>query len=356
MSTAHAPLPSVGIHGMSTAFPSIKRLNSDWPQSFRDKLEERMKRDVTTLTGVDALLMKHQKAFDHDPFRGAVERYVLEPGRPSSSLEAEAGREALARAEAAAGEIDVLIMQSLVPDVLGIGNGTAVHHALGLRSDVLVLNLENTCNTFVSGLETAAALIQSRRARKVLVVMSNCMSRVMDMMAPSSVNLGDAASAMVIGEVSEGLGLLGSAFGADGSVSQALHIAPLEGEAPWYDPRSRLVVRTGDVGHARALLGRLGPLAAESTRRACHAAKLDSVGSLDFFTCTQATAWMPALVLEAVGHPFTFPEVGHIGASNLAYNLERGLREGKVRHGSLAGLLTTGAGAIWGCVVLRWGR
>jgi 3-oxoacyl-[acyl-carrier-protein] synthase-3 len=283
---------------------------------------------------------------------------VLSEGELPSSLEARAATLALERAEVSAAEIDLLVSYSAVADALGLGNSGALQALLGLRQDTLCVSIDSACNSQAVGWELAAAALQSGRAKRALVVTSSCFSPVNDLEDPSSVNLGDAASATVLGPVAEGFGLLASHLWTDGSVRAAMAIAPQEGA--WHRGGGPMAVRVRDAAQAKLLVTRLSGYVKESVDGVLRKASVPRE-ALDFFAMHQATAWFTTLIrevtgLQHLGFVDTFPQVGHLGASNVPWAIERGLAAGLIKRGAHILTFTMGGGAHGGSMIIRWGR
>lgn len=353
---------AVGIWGLATVFPEKVRTNADWPHDVAARFVARETRDITTLggkQGFDPLLAQVMAPYRDDPFRGAVTRRVLSEGELPSSLEAKAATLALERAEVAASEVDFLVCYSAVADALGLGNSGALQALLGLRQDTLCVSIDSACNSQAVGWELAASALQSGRARRALVVTSSCFSPVNDLADPSSVNLGDAASATVLGPVAEGFGLLASHLWTDGSVRAAMSLAPEEGV--WHrGGAGPLAVRVRDAAQAKLLVTRLSGYVKDSVEGVLRKATVPRE-DLGFFAMHQATAWFTTLIREVTGlqHlPFvdTFPQLGHLGASNVPWAIENGLKLGLVKRGTHILTFSMGGGAHGGSMIIRWGR
>lgn len=143
-----------------------------------------------------------------DPFRGARERRVLEPEGSALELEASAARRALQAAGLGVEEIDLLICTSFPSDEHGIGGATFLARELGLAGTAW--NLEAASASAVVALQTACSLIAAGKQQRALVVTSCTFSRVAPSDEIGSWGVGDGASAMVVGPVEDGAGLLGS--------------------------------------------------------------------------------------------------------------------------------------------------
>ena len=95
--------------------------------------------------------------------------------------------------------IDALISVGSTPNLVAPGNGHLLQGALGLRNDVLVLDLNDACTGFVRSLQLAHSLLSSGAASTILLVISDTYSKLYD---PSNLKISplfsDGASAMII--------------------------------------------------------------------------------------------------------------------------------------------------------------
>jgi 3-oxoacyl-[acyl-carrier-protein] synthase-3 len=108
------------------------------------------------------------------------------------------------------------------------------------------------------------------------------------------------------------------------------------------------------------MVPQFGPWAKDVVARALESAGLGH-GDVSFWGCHQPTAWFNAMCREAAGLTSarasdTFPKVGGVSASNVAFNLDEGIRTRKLKAGEVAVLYAMGSGASWGSIVMRWGK
>lgn len=137
---------------------------------------------------------------------GVRERRYADSSTCSSDLAAQAGRAVLDRYGCPASDVDVLIFASATQDVAEPATSNRVQELTGCTS-ARVFDVKNACNSFVDALDVAASLIQTNRARTVLVtageVISGCISyRRLEGVEPSAMiaglTLGDAGAAALL--------------------------------------------------------------------------------------------------------------------------------------------------------------
>ena len=129
---------------------------------------------------------------------GIRERRVLSD-ETLQSLAERAGRNALESAGVAPEEIDFVLVSTVQAETMTPALACDIQPALGLKC--MGLDLNGGCTGFIAALAVAEGLIASGRARKLLVVSAEALSRFADWIDRSTcVLFGDAAGAVVVGE------------------------------------------------------------------------------------------------------------------------------------------------------------
>ncbi len=355
---------SVGILGLGAYLPPDVRTNDHWPAHVvaswapppRDRAREPASQPTDETPG-GAAVRRAMDALAGDPFQGSKQRHVMSPGMLASEMEIAAARDALARADVDASEIDAVIGFSFVPDLLCAPNACLVQAALGIRRDSFVLNLDTVCNSFQTQLELATALIRAGQAKKVLLFQSSSLTVLAPFEAPFAPLFGDGATAQVIGAVSDGRGVLASAHICDASL-----YGGLPGGIPgkrWYED-GRTVIYLADRVKSRQMLHAVTDQATEVIGRALAEAKLER-NDVDFLATHQASAWFREVVQTHVGLPRarsvdTFTTAASLSAANIPFVLATADREGMLKDDGIVVTFGGGGGVTVGSFVLRWGR
>ncbi len=122
-----------------------------------------------------------------------------------STLAADAGRRCLERRGLDGDDVDMLIFASVSQDVLEPATANIVQQQLGLRCPVM--DVKNACNSFLNGMQVAAAFIKSGECQRVLVTTGETPSRILrkrfedrdDFWASfSGITLGDSGAAVLV--------------------------------------------------------------------------------------------------------------------------------------------------------------
>ena len=269
---------------------------------------------------------------------GIRERHI---GGTTSSLAAEAGRQALDRAGIAASDIDVLVLATTTPDAMVPATAATVQELLGIRGGAFDVNA--ACSGFMYGLVVSAGLVATGTDR-VLLVGADTLSRITDWDDRKiAVLVGDGAGAVVI-EAVEGPGnLLSHNLQSDGSLRHLLYCD--HGGYLFMDGQEifRKAVRVM-VESAEQALTDAGVGIDDITMLVPHQANLR--------------------IIQAAGQRLGIPEdrtavvidrYGNTSSASIPLALDHALQGGRVADGDLLLLSGFGGGMSWASAVLRWG-
>ncbi len=121
-------------------------------------------------------------------------------------------------------EIDCLICCTVTPDMVFPATANIICHKIG-AVNAWGYDLQAACSSFLFGLTTGAAYIESGRFKKVVVVGADKMSAIVDYSDRTTcVLFGDAAAAVLLEPNTEGLGIQDSILKSDGSGEPYLHM------------------------------------------------------------------------------------------------------------------------------------
>lgn len=355
---------SIGILGVSTYLPPEVRTNDWWPDHVVKKWQERAARRIERMRAElesapsEAARKAMQAVIDSasDPFIGTRERRVMPDGMKATDMMTEAAREAIARSEVPKEEIDLVLSYAMIPDYINVPPACIVHGNLGLEERATTLAVDAVCNSFLMQLTLAQAMIASGAARYALLVQSSAITRLPPSEEPIDVAGGDAASAVVVGPVSDGRGILATSHHTDGKLWGALVCGVPGGH--WYD--GRCVTYSHDhAANANMILRlpeRAGHVLGEAFAKA-GVAKED----VSFYASHQPLKWFRPLSQECAGLSKAkfvdhFEYTGTVSAVNIPFQLAVGEKEGLLRPGDLVACFQGGTGMTWSAAALRWGK
>ena len=272
---------------------------------------------------------------------GIRERRHLQGAETLTTLATQACQAALDDAGRAASEVDQVIVSTITPDRLTPGLAPGVAAALGAdRASARDINA--ACAGFLYALDQAAALVESGRARVVLVCGAEALSRITDHADRSTaVIFGDGAGAVVVAGGDLELGIGAFVLGADGAQGDLLYA---ERDAPKLRMRGAEVYR-----HAVRRM-------VESTGEALERAGLD-VGDIDLFIAHQANARIIDAAAAELGVPrekvvCNVDAMANTSSASIPLALAHAERDGRMKPGAVVALAAFGAGFVWGAGIV----
>lgn len=359
-----------GIVGLGFWAPSTVRKNDAWPEefsrTFHEHREARRKADFTEiLRQVDnrhyeELFAKYAFPFEDDPFKGTVERRIVDSDQLIAHGDATAGSRALEDAGVDPADVDIVMTSAILNDKLFPTNAPAVQDLLKCRN-AAPLGVEAYCASAVAQIDLAASLIESGRARYVLCVSSHHVSHINDLRTPASPMFGDASGAFVIGEVPEGRGLFAVNRGGDGSLRDAVTMtqwAPAPPRPWWKGLPDPIILGSDDLPRGKILARDLLKFPIDSMRALLEDANVPG-DAVDVLASIQPLGWFPAAVAEGAGirperAPSTHSSYAHVGGAAIVANLLKAREAGLLRDGALVALYGHGAGFTRYAALLRW--
>lgn len=140
---------------------------------------------------------------------GIKERRILKDDTKGTSyLAIKAAQDLIAKANIDPLEIDMVIMATATPDMPVAASGVHVATEIG-ATNAFAYDLQAACSSFLYGMSTAAAYIQSGRYKKVLLIGADKMSSIVDYTDRTTcIIFGDGAGAALFEPNYEGLGLM----------------------------------------------------------------------------------------------------------------------------------------------------
>jgi 3-oxoacyl-[acyl-carrier-protein] synthase III len=354
------------IAGLGQWLPDRVRHNTEWPESFveasRNRHGDRILVDLRFEDERDparALAMRHLALEAGDPFLGCRERRVADASVGSARAEAFAAQSALSDASVEGAEVDVVLSSALVPDRLMPSNACRVAHSIGAPR-AWASTLDAACASPVVQLATAAALIESGRARVVLLTQSHLASRTFPLGHPASPCVGDAAAAMVV-VASETPGIESTHAVTHGEFYDAVlwcRGKTPESDPPWWEAGGPFFMGSHDSSATRELMHDTVPIAARTVRELSAQAHFD-VERIDVLACVQPRRWVPGAVAEALGlspevAPQTYERLAHLGGVGPVVNLIAAREAGLLRPGARVVLYAQGAGFTRAAASFQW--
>jgi 3-oxoacyl-[acyl-carrier-protein] synthase-3 len=286
---------------------------------------------------------------------GIRERRVVADGEATSDLAARAGTAALADAGVAPEAVDLLVLATSSPDMLLPSAASLAQVKMGLTCPAYDMNA--ACTGFIFALQHATAAIESGRARTVLVIGADALSRLVDFTDRSTcVLFGDGAGAFVLTAAGEP-GMLGIHLGTDGAGADLLKV-PAGGSATPSTPEllaahEQYLKMNGNEVYKFAV--RSIP---KVTRQALKESHL-TLGDVAWLVPHQANRRIIDTIGERLGLPHervvsTIETTGNTSAASIPIAMDALYTVGNLKPGDVCALVGFGAGLTWGAAILRW--
>ena len=281
---------------------------------------------------------------------GIKERRIAAPEQAMTDLALPAARMALERARVEPGEIDLIIVATVTPDMMFPTTASLLADLLPAPK-AAAYDLLAGCTGFVYALAQAHAMVSAGLSKKALVVGGDVLSKILDWTDRSTLVLfGDGAGAVVIERVDEG-GFVGFELGADGGGGEHLWL-PGSGSRTFEDA-DRLVKMNGRevfkfatrvmVSSAEALLDEVGR----------------TIDDVDVYVPHQANTRIIDYATRKLGIPedrviVNVDKYGNTSSGSIPLALGDAEADGRLRQGSLVLMTGMGAGLTWGSTLMEW--
>lgn len=288
---------------------------------------------------------------------GIKERRQAAPDQKTSTLSIEAARKALAMAGVTPQQLDLIICSTISPDMPLPATAAFIQHGLGATA-CCAFDLAAACSGFLFGMTVAEQFIKTGKARYVLVIGAELLSRYLDYQDRATcVIFGDGVAAGVLGPTEAPTGILACEMHTEGAYADQLYI-PAGGTAK---PASCETVRARD--HYIKMRGNeLFKVAVRSledvSRRVLEQAHV-CPDQLNLFIPHQANQRITEAVRQRLGvcadKVYTnIHRVGNTSSASIPICLDECIRSGRIQKGDLVLMSAFGAGVTWGSILLRY--
>lgn len=267
-----------------------------------------------------------------------------------------ASKRALACAALDAKALELIVYGSCSPDEQVPNSASGVQFALG-ATRAAAMDVNTACTSFLYGLSSATAMIQSGMVNNALVIGVEYISPFMDWNNRNvGVLFGDGAAAVVLQASDEPGGVIGTVLGCDAEARQTLRVRGMGcsyvnggltyGDTMWdFD---------GQAIFKRAVHGM-----SEACGTVMKAAGV-TADDIDLVVPHQANLRIIESVAKYAGVPMervmvTVHRYGNMSAATVPVSLVDALAEGRIKPGSLVLMPGFGGGLTFGALLVRWG-
>ncbi|MCJ0932328.1 beta-ketoacyl-ACP synthase III [Virgibacillus halodenitrificans] len=275
---------------------------------------------------------------------GIEERRLAEDNVDSSDMAYHAAKGAIEESGIAAEDIDMILVATVTPDTPFPSVACMIQDKLGAKN-AAAMDISAACSGFMYGMITAKQFIETKAYKHILVVGVDKLSKITNWEDRGTcVLLGDGAGAAVIGEVSEGKGILSFELGANGAGGKEL-----------YQNEDNHLVMNGREVYKFAV--RQMP---ESTVNVIEEIGLNKE-DVDYLIPHQANIRIMDAARERLGisedkMAKTIKKYGNNSSASIPMALSEAVKDGKIKDNDLIVMVGFGGGLTWGAVALRWGK
>lgn len=288
---------------------------------------------------------------------GIRQRHIAPPGMATSDMAVEAAKVVLAQRGIDPLTIDAILVCTVTPDMLFPATACLVQDRIGAKG-AWGFDLIAACSGFVYGVTVGAHLVMAGTHKRVLVIGSDTMSRIIDYQDRSTCILfGDSAGAVLIEPGEPGEGYIGHLNEVDGSggdylkqpaggsrmpasketVEQRMHYVKQEGQQVFrYATRKMFEM-------SRDLLAKHGYTPADIKLLVPHQANRRII-----------LAAAERLGLDESKIIINIDRYGNTTASTIPLALRDAVEAGRVEKGDLILFAAVGAGFTAGATLWRW--
>lgn len=276
---------------------------------------------------------------------GIKERRWSRDDQDTSDLAYEASKKAIEDAGIKPNDIDMIIVATATGDMPFPSVANILQEKLG-TGKVPTMDQLAACSGFMYSMITAKQYVQSGDYKNILVVGADKLSKITDLTDRSTAVLfGDGAGAVVIGEVSEGRGIISYEMGSDGSGGKYLYLNKETG---------KLVMNGREVfKFAVRIMGEASTCVVEK-------AGLES-DDIDMFIPHQANIRIMESARERLGierekMSVSVNRFGNTSAASIPLSIQQELENGRIKDDDTLVLVGFGGGLTWGAMVIKWGK
>lgn len=290
--------------------------------------------------------------------RTGIRERRIAMGKATWEIAFEAAKKALSDAGVAAEDLDLIITGTVTPDSYTPSVACVIQGKLGAKN-AFAFDLSAACSGFVYSTDVADSYIRMGKAKRVLVVCAEVLSRLVDFTDRSTCCIfGDGAAAAVYGASETEEGILATHMAADGTMGEALNAGalpveqdPLSGSREFSSSYRFVKMAGNDIFRFTAnavpetiesVLGRAGKTAAD----------------VDWFILHQANDRILQMIAKRYGLAsekvyVNIDRFGNTSSASVPLCLDEMRGKGLLKKGQLAVLCGFGGGLTYGSVLIR---
>ncbi len=289
---------------------------------------------------------------------GIKSRHITSDDETTAYLATEAAKKALKKAGLDAGEVELIIVATITPEMVFPSTASFVQRALGAKK-AWVFDLAAACSGFVYGLSIVQQFLESGRCNNALVIGAETLTKITDWSDRTSCILfGDGAGAVVLERKKDGQsGILYSIMASDGNKWRALNCQAYGSRHPANkkldDPKKTYMEIRGREVYQQAIRRIVETVT--SCLEHCNLS-IDDIAMV-------ISHQMNARIIESAARRLKLPpekvflniaEYGNTSAASVPIAFDECARKGKIKKGDIIIFVAFGAGLTWGANVIQF--
>jgi 3-oxoacyl-[acyl-carrier-protein] synthase-3 len=292
---------------------------------------------------------------------GIKERHIAAPDQATSDLATEAARRAMTAAGITAGEIDLIVVATVTPDMFFPSTACIVQRKIG-ASNAVCFDISAACSGFLYALQVARHFLNAGSRATALVIGAEKLSSLVNWEDRNTcVLFGDGAGAVVIRAVDTDTPapgrVLSTVMGSDGNLTDLLKV-PGGGSACPITPENAASRPNTIHMEGRETFKHAVTRMCQASEQALQMAGLTK-DDINMVIPHQANARIITAIADRLGLPpeKTFVNVdkyGNTSAATIPVALDEAHRQGRIKRGDIVLLVAFGGGFTWASSVLRW--
>jgi len=289
---------------------------------------------------------------------GIKVRHITTENETTAFLATEASKRALAEANLDAGELEMIIVATITPEMVFPSTASFVQRSLGAKK-AFVFDLGAACSGFIYSLSIVQQFLESGRYKNALVIGAETLTKITNWSDRTSCILfGDGAGAVVLERTEDGRkGILYSTMSSDGDRWEALNCQAYGSRYPadkkLDDPKKIYMEIKGREVYQQAV--RRIVEAVTECLEAC-SLSIEDVGMV-------ISHQMNARIIESAAKRLKVPEgkmflniaeYGNTSAASVPLAFDECVRTGRISRGDIVVFVAFGAGLTWAASVIEF--
>jgi len=289
---------------------------------------------------------------------GIKVRHIATDNETTAYLATEAAKRALAEANLDAGEVELIIVATITPEMVFPSTASFVQRSLR-ATKAWVFDLAAACSGFVYGVSIVQQFIEGGRLKNALVIGAETLTKITNWSDRTSCILfGDGAGAVVLERAEDGRkGVIYSTMSSDGDRWEALNcqaygsLHPADKELD--DPKKIYMEIKGREVYQQAVR-RIIEAVTECLERC--GLTIDDIAMV-------ISHQMNARIIESAAKRLNISdekiflniaEYGNTSAASVPIAFDECARAGKIKRGDIVIFVAFGAGLTWGANVIEF--